>query len=98
MLFESQVTPPSLDVQILPVEPTVLAATNFIPSAEEAIEMKSPPTLFDNQVEPEFVETKMLAPPQTAASRVPSADEAMDIQLKAGVLFETQVSPESVEV
>ena len=98
MLFESQVNPASIEVQILPFGPTVLAATNFVPSAEHAIEMKSPPALFDDQVEPEFVVTKILAPPQAAASRAPSADEAMDIQLKAGVLFETQVSPESVEV
>jgi hypothetical protein len=98
MLFELQVVPPSLEVQIFPVPPTLLAATNFVPSAEEAIEMKSPPTLFDDQVEPELVEMKMLAPPQTAASRVPSADEATEVQLNAGVLFEAQISPESLDV
>jgi len=79
-LFDVQVAPPSVDVQIFPFGPTVLAAMNFVPSAEKATEMKSPPTLFEDQVEPELVEIKMLDPPQTAASRVPSADEATEVQ------------------
>jgi hypothetical protein len=60
--------------------------------------------LVNVQVNPESVEMQM-APPlprgpldAAAASFVPSADEAMELQLKAGALFDCQVSPASPEV
>src|SRR5205085_996903 len=84
-LLEIQVTPASLEVKIFPFEPTALAVISFVPSAEPAIEIKSPPTLLVDQVEPELVERKTVAPPQTAASLLPSADEAMDFQGRLGV-------------
>jgi hypothetical protein len=57
-------------------------------------------TLFENQVAPELVERKRLLAPgkHTAASLVPSAEQATEYQLAAGTLFVAQEIPESGEV
>ena len=75
------------------MRPPLIAAASLLPSAEEAIETKSPPTLFENHVEPELVERKMVAPPQTAASPVPSAEDESDTQFILGTLFVFHVAP-----
>jgi hypothetical protein len=57
-----------------------------------------------NQVAPEFVEMLTIGQPpktgdpaDTAASLVPSADEATQVQLALAALVSIQVAPESVE-
>ena len=97
-LLVVHVFPPSLDVYRFPLLPALLAVMILVPSAEVATEIKSAlANVFENQVEPEFVERKIVFPPQTAASRVPSAEDAKESQFMFGTLSVTQVVPKFAE-
>ena len=73
------------------------AITNLVPSADEATQNQSPPgTLFDAQVNPEFVEVETMLS-ATATNLVPSAEDATENQKASGALVFVQVVPEFIE-
>jgi hypothetical protein len=81
-------------------DPKLAAATNFCPSAEQAVEIHGyAATLFEVQVAPESTEVYIAASLEAAAiSLVPSADEETEDQLTDGAFLGCQVTPELVEV
>jgi hypothetical protein len=79
------------------------AATNLVPSAEEATISQCSSVLVDAQVVPELVEMKIIPGPfsnlePSATSLVPSAEKAMEFNATFGALFDIHVAPESVEI
>jgi len=97
-------------VQMLP---PLMTAASFLPSDDEAIEIQLLPVPVDVssvQVTPESVDVQMLPPvvaggfeeggAATAASFVPSDDEAIDLQFLTDPVdvFSVQVTPESFDV
>src|SRR5436190_3004261 len=76
-----------LNVQIVP---WLVAAANLRPSAESAMDCQNVLTESCVQVAPEFEDTRIWPPPAAslaaAARRVPSADEAREVQFVGGRL------------
>ena len=83
--------------------PPFTAATNLVPSAEEAMEDQAAPppgkpVVCCTHVLPKLVDVKMKELFTTTASLLPSADEAMARHWRAVELISPHVFPESVEV
>jgi hypothetical protein len=93
-----QVTPESVEVK---TGLKYAAATNLVPSAEEATDchLKPPGGPVAVHVIPESAEVNMPAPSSlTATNLVPSDEQAIELQVATGVLLDLQVAPPSVEV
>ena len=73
------------------------AATNLVPSADDATVSQCSSVLVDAQVVPELVEMKIF-PERAATNLFPSAEKAMEFHAAFGTLFDIHVAPEFVEV
>jgi len=83
-------------------KPVLAAATNLVPSAEQATVSQPSSVLVDAQVVPELVEMIIIplfgTVEPTATSSVPSAEKAREFNPTFGALFDIHVAPESVEI
>jgi hypothetical protein len=98
MLFDVQVEPELVEVKI-----KLFAATNFVPSAEDATVHQPIRGSTPIQVAPEFVETKIplfpgLGVDATATNLLPSDEDATPCQILEPNEFEVQFTPALVEV
>ena len=91
---KNQLAPELVEIEMNPDPyPTAWATINLLPSAEEAT--RFPVGIDGFHVFPELVE--MYTGPSAAIKRVPSAEEAIELQAATGALLVTHAAPELVD-